>query len=432
MRRPWIPILAALALAAPSCPRATGPADYDPDATRPFARYPADSDLVYLSAGSSRGDVAYVVVASTGEGVGRIDGPDRLGWAIDPVRKTGYYAVTRAGGPTTLHRIDLRSGERRELARDDRRGSAGAMPDDGGWRPTNLAVSADGTGLLVARALAAGTLWIGRYETTTGALTAERSWPLAEPATVRFDPIGGDRFAVVAFETRDGAIVRQQLHVVDADVRVIADLAAADLPDATPCASRLMPVAEGWGTVCAWRNDRYPTVLTLDHAFGKVRSVMLTLGSAEQVRAFAPADGGIGVLTDRGRWALVRDAPVPLDELRDADGRPIGSAVLRAIGASDGAVVLADVVVTGDTTARTIALIDVGQGRILAQRQFDEPIIGVALGREVYVLTAIGADPGGARVGRYDRATLAPRDPEVTVPRLDETSMIGIALVVPP
>ncbi|HET7700732.1 MAG TPA: hypothetical protein VFM06_07705 [Candidatus Limnocylindria bacterium] len=431
MRRPWILILAALTLAAPGCPRQSGPGDYDPDATRPFAPYPAESDLGYLSAASSRGDVVYVVAASTGAVVGRVDGPDRTSWVTDTPGRTGYYAVTRREGFTTLHRIDLRTGARRMLARDDRGGRSFAMPDDDGWRPTSLAVSADGAGLLVARALATGALWVGRYDTTTGALTAERSWPLADAATVRFDPIGLDRFAVVAFETRDGAVVRQQLHVVDANVRVVADLAAADLPDATPCASRLVRVAEGWGTVCAWRNDRYPTVLTLDQAFGKVRSVMLTLGSAEQVRAFAPAEGGIGVLTDRGRWALVRDAPVPFGELRHADGRPIGSAVLRAIGASDRAVVLADVVVTGDTTARTIALIDLRQGRVLAERQFDG-LVGAALGRELYVLTGIGGDPGGARVGRYDRATLAPRGPEVTVPRLDETSVFGIALVVPP
>ena len=122
MRRIWTLVLAAVALAAPGCPRTSGPGDYDPEASRKFAAYEPDSELVYLSAVSAKGDSVYVITASTGALVGRIDGPDRRGWAIDWARRVGYYAVSRAHGATSLHRIDLRSGERRALARDERVG----------------------------------------------------------------------------------------------------------------------------------------------------------------------------------------------------------------------------------------------------------------------------------------------------------------------
>lgn len=429
MRRAWILILAALALGAPSCPRETGPGDYDPDATRPFTGVPADSDLVYLSAGSTRGDVVYVVAANTGATVGHIDGPDRLSWALDPAGRVGYYAVTRREGTTTLHRIELRSGVRRLLARDDRARAQSHMLDDG-WRPTALAVSGDGVGLLVARALASGSAWVGRYDTTTGALTEQIAWPLQErSATVRLDRIGGERFVVVVTEARDGVVVRQHLHVIDGRLRALADIAPADLPATAPCASRLVPLTEGWGTICSGRHDRYPAALVLDAAFRPLRTITLPVGPAEQMRAHAAVDGDLAVLTDRGRWTIARGASATLSLISLLDGRTTGSAVLFPLGATDEGLALAHVVGMGEPSDRTLTLIDLARGRTIAERRLDGGLLGAAIGREVYALVIDGNGSDALRLWRFDRATLEPRAATVTVPQRDLTVLNGIAVV---
>src|SRR3989442_1967656 len=105
MRR-LIPLVTALALIAPSCPRDYGPSDYDPDATRTFAPGGDAEDLVYFAAVSAKGDSDYVVAMPRGDVVARIDGPDRRGWVfVSP--SLAYYPVMRRGHVNTIHRIDL-------------------------------------------------------------------------------------------------------------------------------------------------------------------------------------------------------------------------------------------------------------------------------------------------------------------------------------
>ncbi|MDQ2951472.1 MAG: hypothetical protein M3R54_04345 [Chloroflexota bacterium] len=430
MRRVWLLVVAALALIAPSCPGPSLPSDYDPDNEATFSAYPATSDLVYLSASAGRGDLVYVLAAENGQVIGRIDGPDRRSWVVDASRKVGFYAVSRAGGPTTLHRIDLRSGARRIIAKDDR-ASLQTVPDEDGRAFMPLAITGDGSAVIAVRVLKDHRLWIGRYDSGTGALAAEASWPLREDAAApRLAVIAVDRFAVGAFEQRGASIVRQQLHVLDAGLNELSSLGAESLPDATPCSMHFVQTPEGWGTVCAWRNDRYPTILVLDPAFRVLRSRTITLRSAESILAFGPAVGGIGLVTDRGR-ATPNAAIVELSDLSDEAGRPVGLAVVRPIHSADGSLVLTSVIRSGDVSssaAATLALIDLTNARIVAERPLQNGLLDVKLDRAVYALVAARSLSEPATVMRFDR-TLSP-----TLARTFATpegiALAGIALVV--
>ena len=119
--RRFIPLLAAVALIAPSCPRDYGPGDYDPDATRSFTPGADVEDLVYVSAGSAKGDSDYVVAMPRGDTIARIDGPDRRGWVFASAT-LAYYPVMRREYENTIHRIDLRTGARARIVTDSRPG----------------------------------------------------------------------------------------------------------------------------------------------------------------------------------------------------------------------------------------------------------------------------------------------------------------------
>lgn len=428
MRRVWLLVVAALALIAPSCPGPSLPSDYDPESQGPFSAYPAASDLVYLSAASARGDLVYVVAADTSAIVGRIDGPDRRSWAVDSSRKIGFYAVSRAGGPTTLHRIDLRSGARHVLAKDDRAGLQ-TLSDEDGPTFTQLAITSDGSAVIAVRALADHRLWVGRYDSTTGVLGAETSWPLHEDlAAARLAVIAVDRFAVGAFEQHGGSIVRQQLHVLDAGLKDLS-IVDASLPDATPCSMHFVQTPDGWGTICSWRNDRYPTVLVLDPAFHVIRSSTFTLRSAESVLAFGPGDGGIGVITDRGR-ATVNAAATPLSDLNDAAGRPVGLAVMRPMHSADGSLVLTGLIRTGDIASSapaTLALIDLARARIVAERALENGLLDAKLDRDVYVLVMSRSMSEPQHLLRLDRGLAPGFSRTFTTP--NGTGVLGIALV---
>ncbi len=429
MRRVWLLVIAALALVAPSCPGPNLPSDYDPDSQQAFSAYPATSDLVYLYAASAQGDLVYVIAADSGEVVGRIDGPDRRGWVVDPTRQIGFYAVSRAGGPTTLHRIDLRSGARQLLAKDDRAGLQ-TLRDDDGPVFTQLAITSDGSAVIAVRALADQRLWVGRYDSSTGALGAQTSWPLHEDLVApRLSVIGIDRFAVGASEQRSGSIVGQQLHVIDARLNELSSVPDSSLPDATPCSTQFVQTPEGWGTVCSWPNDRYPTVLVLDPAFRVLRSSTITLRSAESVLAFGPGDGGIGIVTNRGR-ASANAGTMPLTDLRDASGRPVGLAVMRPLHSADGSLVLTGLIRTGDIASSapaTLALIDLAHARIVAERPLESGLIDVKLDHDVYVLVMSRSMSEPQHLLRFDRGLAPGISRTFTTP--NGIGVLGIALV---
>lgn len=429
MRRVWLLVIAALALVAPSCPGPSLPSDYEPDSQRAFSAYPATSDLVYVSAASARGDLVYVVAAENGQVVGRIDGPDRRSWVVDASRKVGFYAVSRAGGPTTLHRIDLRTGARRVLAKDDRP-PLQTLRDEDGQAFTQLAITDDGAAIIALRARADHRLWVGRYDSSTGVLSAETSWPLHEELAVpRLSVIGVDRFAVGAYEQRDGSIAGQQLHIVDGGLKELSSIADASLPDATPCSMQFVQIPDGWGTVCSWRNDRYPTVLVLDPAFRVLRSSTVTLRSAESVLAFGPGDGGIGIVTNRGR-ATANAATVPLSDLSDASGRPVGLAVMRPMYSADGSLVLTGLIRSGDIASSapaTLALIDLAHARIVAERPLESGPFDVKLDRDVYVLVMSRSMSEPQHLLRFDRGLAPGISRTFTTP--NGIGVLGIALV---
>ena len=429
MRKVWLLVIAALALVAPSCPGPSLPSDYDPDSQRAFSAYPGTSDLVYVYAASAQGDLVYVVAADSGEVIGRIDGPDRRGWAVDASRKIGFYAVSRAGGPTTLHRIDLRSGARKLLAKDDRAGLQ-TLRDDDGPVFTQLAITSDGSAVIAVRALADHRLWVGRYDSSTGALGAQTSWPLHEDLVApRLSVIGVDRFAVGASEQRDGSIAGQQLHIVDGGMKELSSIADASLPGATPCSMQFVQTPEGWGTVCSWPNDRYPTVLVLDPAFRVLRSSTITLRSAESVLAFGPGDGGIGLVTNRGR-ATANAATVPLSDLSDASGSPVGLAVMRPMHSADGSLVLTGLIRTGDIASSapaTLAVIDLAHARIVAERPMENGPLDVKLDRDVYVLVMSRSMSEPQQLLRFDGGLAPGISRTFTTP--NGIGVLGIALV---
>src|SRR5256885_13289239 len=218
--RRLIPLIAALALLAPSCPRDYGPSDYDPEAVRPFPAYDPAEDLVYVGGASAKGDSVYAMTMPSGKVLARIDGPDPRGWLFAP-DDVAYYAVTRYTDPTTVRRLHLRTGMSEEVISDPR--PPGQTYDVTERVRTPLALSSDGKALFVARLLKDGPqAWVGRYDLATGQLQRERYWPVAaEAGGIRFASVG-EAFALIAFGINGGRVVDPQVHVLDAQLRGVA------------------------------------------------------------------------------------------------------------------------------------------------------------------------------------------------------------------
>ena len=428
MRRALPLLLAMFAIVAPSCPRQYGPADYDPDATDRFRAYPSDADLVYVAGASAKGDSVYVIAMPGGDVVSRIDGPDRRSWAVAGNR--AYYTSTRAGSSTTLHRIDLRSGERTRLGRDDRPGMR--ILDDRGPVFSALALTADGTEVLVARTLADGPrAWLGWYDAATGALRRELSWAMHEEAgSVRLARFARDAFALVAFEGRDGRVTAQQLHVVDASAREIASLDTSQLPPATACSPDFVAFgADRWGTVCSWRSARYGAALMLDIGSHVSGSTTLEFVGDEIPLAWLPTDGGMSVLTDRARRLVV--GPGGSVQSFPIDPQPTGASVRSIARLGEGRMVLGWVGSGDGSTSSGVALIDTATGRVLSRTKVDGIVLGLAVASErLYVLSASASQP--PKVGRIDAGSLVQLGPAVPVMRQGDIEVSGISIVAPP
>lgn len=428
LRRALPLVLAMLALVAPSCPRQYGPADYDPDATDRFRRYPSDSDLVYVAGASAKGDSVYVMAMPGGDVVSRIDGPDRRSWAVAGNR--AYYTDTRPGASTTLHRIDLRSGERTRLNQDDRPGMR--VLDDRGPAFSALVLSADGTEVLVARTLADGPrVWIGWYDAATGALRRELSWPMHEQAgSVRLARIARNAFALVALEGRDGRVTAQQLHVVDGSAREIGSLDTSQLPPATACSPDFVAVgADQWGTVCSWRNARYGAALMLDLGYHVLGSITLEFVGDEMPLAWLPSDGGMSVLTDRVRRLVVGPGGYVRSSLVDA--QLAGASVRSLARLGEGRIALGWVSSGDGSTSSGVALIDVATGSVLSRTKIDGIVLGLAVASErLYVLSVSASQP--PKLGRIDAVSLTKLGPEVPVVRQGDIEVYGISIVAPP
>lgn len=128
---------------------------------------------------SAKGDSVYAIAMHGGAVVGRLDGPDRRGWA--DAGEHSFYTVTRSerGGAATLYRLGLRSGVRSSLWQDSR--AATFTPDSIGSYSALLLRS--GGELWVARVVrdAAGPgATLTRHDPVTGAPRGERTWPFRD------------------------------------------------------------------------------------------------------------------------------------------------------------------------------------------------------------------------------------------------------------
>ena len=422
--RRLIPLVAALALIAPSCPRDYGPGDYDPDATRTFTPG-ADEDLVYVSANSPKGDSDYVVAMPRGETVARIDGPDRRGWVFASAT-LAYYPMMRHGpdSTNTIHRIDLRTGSRAQMVTDGRLG----LPffDEGGPGFTALALTADKGGLVVARVISAGPrVWVGRYDAASGSLETERSWPIAAiAANVRLAVAGNDIVVVTSALPESGRVV-QEMRFLDSSLRELTALSESDLPPGERCSPALRPFEGGrWATVCSAQEGRYASVLILDGSYRMSSRVAVKLDVRERVIAWAAQGGSVGMLTDRARHVRVGvDGGLASFWL----GQPDGRTVLRIAREIAPGVVAVQFNVTAEgEPIGDIAILDVSTGRVVARAaSADTAIDFVGAGDRLYVLVA-GVGGSAPRLQRLDRETLAPVGIAATLPQRDEVGVSGL------
>ncbi len=427
VRSPVLLIVAALALAAPSCPRDFGPRDFDPDATGRFRPYPADSDLVYVGGLSAKGDSVYVIAMPTGAVAGRIDGPDRRGWAFAGDR--AYYTVTRSpDGVATLHRLDLRSGQRTRVAEDRRSGTH--VFDPGGPPYSTLALTSEGL-LLVARVLRDGPrASLVRYDATTGSLYGERSWPIREDATgvVRAAEIARDMVAVVGFETREGRVSAQQLRVIGSSGR---EIAAVNLPDGSACSPELVRVGmDAWGTVCSWPSVRYGAALILDREYSVIRSTTLEFERAEMPLTWLGSAGGLSVITDKGRRLVTReDAPVEASSL---DQQLAGVRIGAFARVGGGRVVAGWISDPDRPRASGIVAIDVAEGHVTTRAgDAEEQALGfAAAGDRLYALLA--SSSSRRLLQRFDPVSLVRIGAPVAVPDQDDVQLFGVITVAPP
>jgi hypothetical protein len=427
--RRLIPLVAALALIAPSCPRDYGPSDYDPDATRPFPAGANVEDLVYVSANSAKGDSDYVVAMPRGEVIARIDGPDRRGW-IFASATLAYYPIMRHGpdSTNTIHRIDLRTGSRARIITDARPG----LPflDEPGAAFTALALTADKRRLLVARALLSEPrVWIGRYDVATGALETGRSWPIAgSAATVRV-AAAGDVFVVVTAASVDGKVA-QTMRFLDEELRELAALSDSDLPQAERCSATLQAFESGrWATVCVAPDGRYASALILDGSYRISSRMPAKLDVRERVIAWTATGGTIGILTDRARHVRVTVGGDPTTVwLGEPDGR---TAIRIAREIAPGIVIVQFNTMAEGEPIGDISVIDLTMGRVLARAALSVAAIDFAgTGDRLYALLGGGSELA-RRLQRLDRNSLAPLGSAATLPQRDDVTVLGLIAVVP-
>jgi hypothetical protein len=434
MRR-LIPLIAALALLAPSCPRDYGPPDYDPEATRSFAPSARGDDLVYVSAVSAKGESDYVLAMPRAETLMRIDGPDRRGWVFASPT-LAYYPMFRASDKpsNTIHRIDLRTGSRTRVVTDSRPGlpllqEAGRFErGDPGF--TALALTADRAGLFVARVLSAGPrVWIGRYDARSGTLQAERSWPITAIAANVQLGVAGDRLIAVISAQTDGRVV-QEMRFFDPSLGDVAALATTDLPPDERCTAVIQALAgRRWATICAQPEGRHASLLVLDSAYYRIASrVPVELEVRERVVAWAARGDAVGILTDRARHVRFGgDADPTSTWLAEPNGR---TAVEAAREIAPG-IVVAQTVTSSNGGLRETVLIELVTGRILARAAGPAVAVDFAsAGDRLYALLS-GADGAGPRLQRLDRESLAPVGAPAALPQRDDVTVGGLIAAIP-
>jgi hypothetical protein len=429
MRR-LTPLIAALALIAPSCPRDYGPADYDPDATRTFAPAANVAHLVYVTGGSPKGDSDYVVAMPGGDTLARIDGPDRRGWVFASPT-LAYFPMRRdsADSSNTIHRIDLRTGSRARIVADARLGLPFLDESDAAF--TALALTADKSALVVARVINAGPqVWVGRYAAKSGTLETERSWPItAIAANVRL-AVAGDLFVIVTSARMDSGSVVEEMRVIDSSLRVLAALSGTDLPPGERCSAALHPFGIGrWATVCAAPEGRYASVLILDGSYRVASRVPAPLETRERVMVSAAQGESVGILTDRARHIrLTSGGGLTSLWLGEADGR---TAVRVAREIAPGTVVAQFVANSEGGFVGETALVELATGRVLVRAV--SPAIAldfVGVGDQLYALLP-GTEKLEPRLQGLDRASLAPVGLAGTIPQRDDVRVGGLIAVVP-
>jgi hypothetical protein len=428
-------LVAALVLIAPSCPRDYGPQDYDPDATRSFAPGAGGDDLVYVAAGSAKGESEYVVAMPRGETLMRIDGPDRRGWAFASPT-LAYYPMLRASAnlSNTVHRIDLRSGSRARVITDDRPGfpllEEAARSGRGGPGFTTLAVTADGAGLFVARVLTAGPrVWIGRYDAATGALQAERSWPITAIAANARLAAAGELIVVVSSARTDSGSVVQEMRLLDMRLAEVAALGSSDLPADERCTATLQALdGKRWATVCDQPQGGHASVLVLDDTFRIASRVSLRLEVQERVIAWTAQGGSVAILTDRARHIRVNgDGNTTSTWLGEPNGRTLVG-VAREIAPG---IVVAHLSTNPQGPAvPEVALLEVATGRVLARAATTTAVDFASAADRLYVLLS-NTDGLGPRLQRLDRRSLAPLGLPVALPQRDDVMVGGLIAVIP-
>jgi hypothetical protein len=465
MRR-LVPVVAALVLIAPSCPRDYGPSDYAPDASWPYGQYAAGSDLVYVAGTSAKGDSVYVIAMPGGDVVARIDGPDRRGWVFaDP--DFAYYPMHRAVlGTMTVHRHDLRAGRRERVLTDDRRSLSMFETASPIFSP--LVLSADRREIVLTRVLEQGpTAWLGRYDLESGALRGEIAWPLRSPqGGVRLAAIPG-AYVVVTFEADQYGPRRQRMLVVDGSFRDIATLSAPeDLADRDACSPQLAPLkGGGWATVCWWAGPQ-ATVVFLDAKFRVVSRTTFgfrtfarppnsappeevlrgprperegstpapprtvvggAYGPPERLLAWAAGEESVGILTDRGTYLRVAlDGQITESPIGSAQGETYVN-VAREI---DGTVLAHWTMRIGGTAVSELVRIDLAAGRVLRRAPFAGTHPDFALAGDRLYALVWGPPASGPEIQRLDPETLTVIGTPVPVPQRDDIHVHGLAAAV--
>jgi hypothetical protein len=432
MRR-LIPLIASLALLAPSCPRDYGPPDYDPDATRSFEPVASTDDLVYVSGGSAKGESDYVVAMPRGETLMRIDGPDRRGWVFASPT-IAYYPMFRASDKpsNTVHRIDLRTGSRGRIVTDSRpilpllEEPGRSNSADPGF--TALALTPDRAGLFAARVLSAGPrVWIGRYDARSGKLQAERSWPITAIAANVQLGLAGDRLVAVISAQTESRVV-QEMRIFDPSLGDVAALGTTDLPADERCSTALQALeGKRWATVCAQPEGRHASVLVLDATYGIVSRVPVKLETRERVLAWTARGDAVGILTDRARHVLAGgDADPRSTWLAEPNGRTAVSAA-REIAPG---IVVAQLVTNSKGGLGETALLELATGRVLARAAVPAAIDFASDGDRLYAL--LPREGGlGPRLQRLDRESLAPVGAAAALPQRDDVTVGGLIAVIP-
>lgn len=425
--RRLIPLIAALAIIAPSCPRDYGPADYDPDAVRRFPAYDSAEDLVYVGGSSAKGDSVYAMSMPSGEVLARIDGPDARGWLFAP-GDVAYYAITRYKDPTTVRRLHLRTGVSEEVVSDPR--PPGQTYDVTDAVRTPLELSSDGKDLFVARLLKDGPrAWVGRYDLSTGQLQRERSWGIAaEAGGVRFARVG-EAFVLIAFGINGGRAIDPQLHILDAELRDVSSAGKADgLADDEACSARIQRATnERWATVCSWERSRYATVLWFDAALHVASRSVVPIEPQENIRAWAAGDGAVTIITDRaGALRVTADGGVTMFSLTQDPAtrmritQDVGSGLLAA-----------QWIVNAETTpSPEMVLIDILRGEVIA-RVAPPPFGGLNIAGAGDVHYAVTYSEAGAYLQRIDLHGLTLVGEGRLLPRRDDVSPGGLITVVP-